>query len=824
MSNTLMEGLQSRVRSITGTAYDFNGDLHAYADWWGIPMNPISGRLIPIVQKLQSGIDNSTSALNWLLQNYQTDIPGLGLNFVNSETLDPRITFSRASNATLVNSAGAVAYAPHNLLTFSESLDNSVWSKTNVTVTANTTVAPDGTTTADTLNFTDPSSFVYQTHSPAAASSGQTFVFSVWLASITKAKIAIRIAGSVTGTGGETLITLTPTLTRYSVTVVIPPGNTGVQIGLENRSFLGGDGLLGTIAVWGAQLNVGALQPYYCTTVENALGFTQEFNNAAWTKTNSTITANATTAPDGSVTADTLVEDAAAAFHQTSQSYSASASSVLTLSIYAKASERPRIRIAGLFSANWSSLPQGVFDLSTGQVVSSTGFQPATITPVGDGWYRCAVYGQTVSTGTTTVGAAFGPVPAGGTTNNYTGDGTSGIFIWGAQLSDSASLDPYVYNPAAAFTSTAYYGPRFDYDPVTLAPRGLLIEEQRTNSIRNNTMVGAVAGTPGTLPTNWSFTGGGLAANVIGIGSESGISYIDVQFVGTASSSSSGFRFEATNQTAAASGQAWTGSMYIRRVAGATANFSAIGVNIFGRTSANAANTDTGTTSILSELDATSIAVNRKLHTRTLSDATTAFVSVQILFGHTIGVAVDITLRIGLPQLELGAFATSVIPTTTAAATRAADVATMVGDNFSSWYNQTEGTLFLDGAVPYIVPSGNFPTYASFNDGTANNRIDVGYLTSGVSGLEVVSGGALQAGIYPAVGATARKIAGAYQVNNFAISVNGGTAATDTTGIIPVVDRMRIGDRSGVTLNGYIRRIAFYPRRLSNSELQAVTA
>jgi len=64
---------------------------------------------------------------------------------------------------------------------------------------------------------------------------------------------------------------------------------------------------------------------------------------------------------------------------------------------------------------------------------------------------------------------------------NKNGDGTSGIYIFGAQLSDSASVDPYVYQPVAAPTSTAYYGPRFDYDPVTLAPKGLLIEEQRVN-------------------------------------------------------------------------------------------------------------------------------------------------------------------------------------------------------------------------------------------------------------------------------------------------------------------------------------------------------
>ena len=73
------------------------------------------------------------------------------MDLTNGGNLDPRVTFSRASNATLVNSAGAVAYAPHNLLTFSESFDNSAWNKATTTVTANSLTAPDGTTTADLI-------------------------------------------------------------------------------------------------------------------------------------------------------------------------------------------------------------------------------------------------------------------------------------------------------------------------------------------------------------------------------------------------------------------------------------------------------------------------------------------------------------------------------------------------------------------------------------------------------------------------------------------------------------------------------------------------
>ena len=69
--------------------------------------------------------------------------------------------------------------------------------------------------------------------------------------------------------------------------------------------------------------------------------------------------------------------------------------------------------------------------------------------------------------------------------------------------------------------------PRFDHNPTTGESLGLLVEEARTNSLTNNTMVGAVAGTPGTLPTGWPFqaSSAGLAVSIVGTGTESGIAY-----------------------------------------------------------------------------------------------------------------------------------------------------------------------------------------------------------------------------------------------------------------------------------------------------------
>lgn len=101
----------------------------------------------------------------------------LALDFLSgNNTLSPAITFSRTTNATLTNSAGLVANAPMNLLTFSEQFDNAAWNPTQVTVTANAATAPDGTTTADKVIATtvDTSHILYQGITPTT---GVSYVF-----------------------------------------------------------------------------------------------------------------------------------------------------------------------------------------------------------------------------------------------------------------------------------------------------------------------------------------------------------------------------------------------------------------------------------------------------------------------------------------------------------------------------------------------------------------------------------------------------------------------------------------------------------------------
>jgi hypothetical protein len=176
-------------------------------------------------------------------------------------------------------------------------------------------------------------------------------------------------------------------------------------------------------------------------------------------------------------------------------------------------------------------------------------------------------------------------------------------------------------------------------------------------------------------------------------------------------------------------------------------------------------------------------------------------------------------------QLEAGAFPTSYIPTVASQVTRSADVAVMTGTNFSSWFNATEGTLY--GQADWLGPS-SFDYFFSLNNGTGSNLISLGVTSTAVTRFIVSDAGVTQASIAGPAGSANNvfKVAGGYQVNNFAAATNGVLGTVDTSGTVPTVDQASLTSSQGTTnlFNGHISQIAYYPRRLANSELQAITA
>lgn len=175
-------------------------------------------------------------------------------------------------------------------------------------------------------------------------------------------------------------------------------------------------------------------------------------------------------------------------------------------------------------------------------------------------------------------------------------------------------------------------------------------------------------------------------------------------------------------------------------------------------------------------------------------------------------------------QIEGGAFPTSYIPTAASAVTRAAENLVIAGANFLDIFNQAQGTMYVEG-----VQDGNYGGwFAGVSSGTASDRTGVYMSGSQVRGVAFV-GAAVQANLsvnVPDVGQI-RKAAFALQKDNFAMSVNGGAAVTSGQGTMPIVTQMTIGNAPwGATESfcGHIKRIAYYPARLSNAQLQSLTA
>ena len=371
---------------------------------------------------------------------------------------------------------------------------------------------------------------------------------------------------------------------------------------------------------------------------------------------------------------------------------------------------------------------------------------------------------------------------------------------------------------------------RFDHSQDGAASSlGLLIEEARTNSLRNSQGGGStngVIGSGGAAPTNWTINANanGVTSEVIGTGTENGLAYIDVKVSGTPTANGSvNVGFESTSQVVAANGQTWTLSAFVKLQSGSTANATtsvAVRGRLVGGGAVAGQTSETTITPTSANLNS-----QRFLATITFSNATVERVWPPLTVSYTEALAIDITLRIAAPQLEQGAFPTSYIPTTTAAATRSADSAVVTP--ISSFYNPVESTIFSELSGTSVAFDS---TILAINDTTQNEQLDQRLAITSVT-MRVRVGGVNQAsiaGVNPVVApvaSTVYKFVAAYKQDDFAASMDGATVVTDTAGSMPSgLSRMEIGRRDGSGfLTGHIRKLAYWPKRLTNTLLEQLT-
>ena len=374
------------------------------------------------------------------------------------------LSFTRASNGTRVNSAGLVEVTPWNLITYSEDFTNAVWTKVSATVTANSTTAPNGTNTA--TKFESVAAGVPQLSRSIAgtntisiyAKAGNISNFRIWIGS----EVIFDLSTGTVTAGTATMENVGNGWYRCIISATSAASVNPYFVSTASGQF---------VYVWGAQLNEGSTaKPYFPTTDRlnvprltyqnggggcpslllekqstNLCTYSEQLDNAAWTKYQATITANNTTSPDGTQNADKLLDNTSNDYHLFYQVISISADT--TISIYVKAAEYSKFAIY-----NASDGGDVLFNLSTVAVIStSANFKNSKIESVGNGWYRVSATTNGTS-GSKAMGYSL-VNDAGAIT--FFGTGSKGVFVWGAQVEASSYPTSYIPTTSASATRVA---------------------------------------------------------------------------------------------------------------------------------------------------------------------------------------------------------------------------------------------------------------------------------------------------------------------------------------------------------------------------------
>ncbi len=416
-------------------------------------------------------------------------------------------------------------------------------------------------------------------------------------------------------------------------------------------------------------------------------------------------------------------------------------------------------------------------------------------------------------TSTNKVGTILALVDTSNAARAASSTSTGSVGLLRSQLNEGTSALPYFA------TTDRLNVPRLDYSnadgTLSTCPR-LLLEPQRTNSIRNSSMVGAVAGSPGTVPTNWSVVGtAGLTQTVVGIGTESGLPYIDLRYNGTASGTVVTLFFETTTSISAANGQAWSSTIYSKIISGTLSDARQV---IFERNSGG------GTVAQGNQIYTPSSALQRFTYTRTLSGgATVAAVQPGLYFFVTIGQTYDFTIRIAAPQMELGTYATTWVPTTTAAVTRILDGFTRSNIFTNNFITAAGGTWIVD-------LSNNL----SLSRDAASTSLSISTLSSdvfaGADGFEIRGAIGNRFEITKRISGTATLLFATTTSNvKIAIKWNGTTADVFVNGVKQVsataftTTVMEFLKSFGADVPKYINQSVLFPTPLSDAECIALT-
>jgi hypothetical protein len=564
---------------------------------------------------------------------------------------------------------------------------------------------------------------------------------------------------------------------------------------------------------------------------ENQIKWSQEIDNSYWDLGGITVSTNAATAPDGTSTADEIIPSTAYQEHwvgQTEDKWETNKDS--TFSIYAK-SNTSGYHLQLRSHQIGSGYVYVNFDLTNGTVGTSGGsaLVSSSITTVGGGWYRCAVTTNTSNASGEMKFIVVDSISA-NEAQAFAGNGSSGIYVWGAQQETRSSATIYtpttdkpVIRYQSALQTAPAHVPRFDHDPITGESKGLLLEtSQRTNLVIKSEDFANSAWNYNNYG-NWRYAGHSQNVAIAPDGTLTADTYESSVTIQTL-----------TQRQSCSPNTEYTVSAWIKATKLSTAHL------YFITSHGDSSNVliDYPTTWIGNRDDRLN---DKNEWVRVSHTWTTPSNAASFEVGFTSGYDVPQNRNAELNQwlvwgiqVEAGNYMSSYIKTDTAQVTRSGENCQVNIDDSSDWYAKGKGTLYVEGAVGGFVTSQGLAGLRDLNDAGAT-----------WNGVYVSPNGQVLCSNYSYKyggnqGGNISTTAGFVTLNEFSRSAfsfsqeygAGAISKSDTVEVeaersnmnIPEHDILYVGRLgSGYSIQiGHIKKVAYYPEALDVNELVAL--
>jgi hypothetical protein len=752
-------------------------------------------------------------------------------------------TVTRAADVTSITGRN---FGSVNLLPYSEEFDQNPQAK--LSVTPNAIIAPNGQLTADKLVITQTGHAYVQVYSTSISTSNAYGYIDLTTGA------SVKEAGSwngstVTDVGNDWWYITVTSDTNYTLSFYAKKGEvnyatwqlyTVARIGVSDATSVFNGSGSGGAYLWGAQLEEGSTATDYIKSdvnwtsrVSNAWYYdvngtlkkssynlllrSEEFDNGYWSLQNnsgsaSKGSANIIAAPDGTVTGDEFISGTGQYDGVRSNSTSVpDDSNPYTASVYLKAggvtSFRLRLRFIGGTTADGSVF----FNLSTGSVTSESS-ATGTITSVGNDWYRVTATRSNNGTGNTNAQIFI-----------YSDQQAGNFYLWGAQLEKGTYAGDYAKTTttAASTARTAAYLP--DGNGNFVSAGDLLLEGAGTNLILHSESFGNWSQVNPTITPNYTTAPDGTNTATLVTGS--GASYGGLIRQGTTT-------YVATENTLSVYAKAGT--------------HDTIGLRITNDCIEISNNADYArfnlVTGIVTTITPRSGTINQ-LYMENVGDGWYRCVMTYTPAAGPGASLADIALvdsstgnhqwqgtgnvLLWGAQFEHNAYPTSYIPTSGSTATRAADVSTSAATFGNSWYEQSEGTVFNEAATSTSTADQIINGFSA--SGTFGSSVYVFKNTSNTIALFGFDAG-LSISLQSVTTNVPAKVAYGFTAGTGSTSatMNGGAIADDAnTSISTSMDRFVFGSApwnpGSAVWNGTIKRLTYWPTRLSNDTLQTIT-